>query len=292
MLGPAQKQRVPQRTSRASDDTKTSRQAPLLFSGQTNLHCLVQANKIASTVRFLKTNKEQDINATDFGGWTPLHVAAQNGFDELAIELIRYGANVERKDDVNRTPLHLAATSGNAKVVRVLLDHRACINVKDSIGRSPLNYAILAVDVESARQLLLTGAEFTDDEIRLPSPDKQAQSAPKCVKGQPRITRFFQGGQHAQQAERVLPAVTSIHPQQHMFQQFGCLKERWTLCCFLDTWLEQPCKTFIIHLVLALSRIEANGAPHVPGEILCLIFKNMNGRDFIARPAADKKIQL
>ena len=59
---------------------------------------------------------------TRIGGFTPLHLATQNGRAAVIAPLVKGGAAVNARTATGTTPLMLAAASGNADVVRLLAD--------------------------------------------------------------------------------------------------------------------------------------------------------------------------
>lgn len=93
-----------------------------------------------------------DVNATDIGGITPLHVAAQNSncndslidtldFDSFTYTsgswnilpiLINHHANVNAKTNSQWTPLHLAAEKGNDEIVEMFILWGAEINAEEN----------------------------------------------------------------------------------------------------------------------------------------------------------------
>lgn len=72
-----------------------------------------------------------DLNAVDFQGNTPLHLAVQNSNESCVKALLYYSEHAHLKllsDAVNEdgeTPLHLAAKWGYASIVRLLLEWEA-----------------------------------------------------------------------------------------------------------------------------------------------------------------------
>lgn len=46
---------------------------------------------------------------------SPLHVASERGFHDIATTLLEAGAEVDNKNEDERTPLHLAAKEGRVK---------------------------------------------------------------------------------------------------------------------------------------------------------------------------------
>lgn len=53
---------------------------------------------------------------------TPLHIAALNGFHEIASRLIAQGIKVDTPDSTQRTGLHYAAISNNIEIMKLLVD--------------------------------------------------------------------------------------------------------------------------------------------------------------------------
>ena len=53
-----------------------------------------------------------DVNWTDSGGSTALHLAARHGRTDAVIECLALGANVVTKDNCGYTPLHRATEGG------------------------------------------------------------------------------------------------------------------------------------------------------------------------------------
>lgn len=60
-----------------------------------------------------------DTNAKDGKGLTPLHVAADMGYDLLVKDLLDYGADPLIEDNDGDTPLQLAEMGGRDQVIKV-----------------------------------------------------------------------------------------------------------------------------------------------------------------------------
>ena len=102
-----------------------------------------------------------DPNLAQGDGLTALHVAAEEGYLEIAKLLIDAGAKVEVKTRIgDYTPLHLASRSGQAEVVRALLEAGAdAAAVTTTTGVTPLHLAAKAMNgAETVRVLLEYGA--------------------------------------------------------------------------------------------------------------------------------------
>ena len=96
----------------------------------------------------------------DEDGFTPLHLAAANGYKDIAELLLASKADIEAKDKSRSTPLHQAVASGaeHSDLVEVLIAHKADVNAADTNGLTPLHYATLADNGKIAKLLLIHGA--------------------------------------------------------------------------------------------------------------------------------------
>ncbi|WP_264735438.1 ankyrin repeat domain-containing protein [Wolbachia endosymbiont (group A) of Rhinocyllus conicus] len=105
--------------------------------GRTVLHYAVDAK----TVRLL-VEKGANVNATDIGGYTALHLAVTEKRLEVVRELIKSGGNVNAEEYGNKcTPLHLACMVGKVEIVKELVEARAEIEQEDKFGITAMDYA-------------------------------------------------------------------------------------------------------------------------------------------------------
>jgi len=72
---------------------------------------------------------------------TPLHYAAEQGYQQVVSSLLSAGAPVNVYDGDRNTPLCLAAAGGHDACVELLLRHRADVLAEDAEGRIPLDLA-------------------------------------------------------------------------------------------------------------------------------------------------------
>ena len=75
-----------------------------------------------------------DVNRTDSGGSTALHLAARHGRTDAVIECLALGANVVTKDNCGYTPLHRATEGGHTGTVAALLTHGADVGGRRTTG--------------------------------------------------------------------------------------------------------------------------------------------------------------
>ena len=75
------------------------------------------------------------------GNKTPLHIAAKEGFYDIAQLLIAYGADTNILDAGLCTPLHWSANRGDLKFVRLLLENKSNPNARDLAWSTPLHEA-------------------------------------------------------------------------------------------------------------------------------------------------------
>jgi ankyrin repeat protein len=93
-----------------------------------------------NVAEFLITN-HAEINITDSERKTPLHYAAASGQKAIVDLLLARGADVDASDTYGFTPLHVAARRGFKGIVEVLLAGKAQVNARTKAGGTPLHYA-------------------------------------------------------------------------------------------------------------------------------------------------------
>jgi hypothetical protein len=81
-----------------------------------------------------------DVNARDNASETPLHCSAAVYYTHDTEILVAHGAEINARNKQGATPLHLAAETGSKRKVELLLAHGAHANAKDSDGLTPLHY--------------------------------------------------------------------------------------------------------------------------------------------------------
>ncbi|PSN32604.1 hypothetical protein C0J52_26221 [Blattella germanica] len=99
-----------------------------------------------------------DIDCTNKNGETPLLAAVERGNEEIAIKLLKHGANPNAKNDYSNTPMHYAAQRNLKKVVGCLLELKCDIDRTNKNGKTPLLQAVERGNEEISIKLLKHGA--------------------------------------------------------------------------------------------------------------------------------------
>ena len=144
---------VPWRRRIRSERPAKARATPLHYAVVCNMHDIAT---------FLIVEHSQDVNARGFENEeTPLQVSLRWGHVETARVLLKHGADIEVRDDVDANLLELAARTGQVEFAQVVLEHGADANSTDFLGCTPLYWASQAGELGVARRLLSHGAVVT-----------------------------------------------------------------------------------------------------------------------------------
>ena len=111
----------------------------------------------ASLLPSLLAEPDQDVNAPNADGQTPLHYAAWEGHVEVLQLLTDAEADVNATNRLGQTPLHLAAWYGKDSAVEWLLANKAEVNATDGGGETALHHAARNSRASTVSLLLSSG---------------------------------------------------------------------------------------------------------------------------------------
>ena len=117
-----------------------------------------QTDRVLSEIR--ENGKLLQAHNTD--GWTPLHLAAFFGQQELAQGLLDAGAEVNARSTnaMRNNPLHAAAAGGKTDLVQLLLQRGANVNARQEGGWTALHGAAQAGNRPMVELLIAHGADI------------------------------------------------------------------------------------------------------------------------------------
>ncbi len=119
----------------------------------------VKKNDLVQARRFLEEGT--DPNFSTIMGDTPLHIAAQRGYYDMALLLIKFKAkvNAQKLSLVKETPLDVAVLGGHADIVVLLVNNGARVNVHKENGWGAIHQAAAEGRADVVRVLLKAGAD-------------------------------------------------------------------------------------------------------------------------------------
>lgn len=107
--------------------------------GKTALHLAIESKTNYTALVELLLEHKANANAQSDGNWTPLHNAAEKGYEDVARILLRHNADVNARTSSRMTALHWCARNGHIDLVRLLLQQpnvrRDC---KDTFEETPM----------------------------------------------------------------------------------------------------------------------------------------------------------
>ena len=113
-----------------------------------------------SIVHFLVIEHSQDVHSRSFtDDATPLHVASQQGHEQVASFLLERGVDPSAQDEKGMTPLYVALLRGCGEVAQMLIERGADLSAQDKYGKTPLHWASGWRHVKVAEMLIEHGAD-------------------------------------------------------------------------------------------------------------------------------------
>lgn len=102
------------------------------------------------------------LKEVDIAGNSPLHIACIKGFYPDVVKfLIKNGANVNATNKNNCTPIHYAAELGFEELIKILFRSGAGLDLQDNLGKTPLHYACRKTMYQSILSLVDAGADLS-----------------------------------------------------------------------------------------------------------------------------------
>ena len=94
-----------------------------------------------------------DPDLGDWQGFTPLHLAAQQGAIDVARFLLEHGASVDQPNNFGNTALFIAVfnSQGRGELIELLREHGADPTKKNNSGQTPVELARLIGNYDIAR---------------------------------------------------------------------------------------------------------------------------------------------
>ena len=108
-------------------------------------------------VKLMVETYDVEVNKT---GWTALHYAATNGYDDIVKYLLDHAAYIDAESPNATTPLMMAAMGGHITTVKLLLDEGADMNLRNQQKMDVIDFAKryhqdeIAAGLESRRRKL------------------------------------------------------------------------------------------------------------------------------------------
>ena len=135
----------------------------------TPLHCAMGPGPQRLAAAKLLIDAKADVNAWNDQGYSPIHLAIQEGLKDMVKLLVDSGANVDRRDCNGITPLQWAVATKQRDVIALLVAHHANPNLTDDHSRSARSIALMRGDAELVKLL--------DSSIPKPATETAADSS-------------------------------------------------------------------------------------------------------------------
>ena len=186
-----------------------------------DLHDAVKHNDIERVRMFVEQGADKDKG--DSYGITPLYLASNNGFLDVAQYLVEHGATLDTADSGGWTPLIVAASNGQREVCRYLLEQGADRDKATNNGYTPLHYAAFFGHLEIAILLMSYGADLNarnyEDKLPIDVGYLNTEEIKQAIRDEPRRRMDEAPGKRATEQDRHPNAATSASAQQEGDEQ-------------------------------------------------------------------------
>ncbi|XP_007433269.1 B-cell lymphoma 3 protein [Python bivittatus] len=139
------------------------RASPMVLdrNGQTALHLACEHGSLCCLQELLDGSPTPlDLEARNFEGFTPLHLAVGTSSRDIVLALLDHGADVDAVDiKSGRSPLLHAVENNNLDMVELLLQHGANVNAQSYGGNTALHAASGRGLLDMLRLLVRNGAD-------------------------------------------------------------------------------------------------------------------------------------
>ncbi|CAM9683521.1 unnamed protein product, partial [Laminaria digitata] len=124
----------------------------------TPLHYACDAKEDPALVTTLLRHRAE-VDAIDFHGRSPLHIASKRGSSRVVLALLNAGADPNAPDEDGRTPVHDAASNGRRVVIATLVDFGGRLTAVDQELDTPLHRATREGQRVAMSLLRIAGAD-------------------------------------------------------------------------------------------------------------------------------------
>ncbi|KAK1151855.1 B-cell lymphoma 3 protein [Acipenser oxyrinchus oxyrinchus] len=130
-------------------------------NGQTAIHLACEHSQLDCLQEILGRSQDKlDLEARNYQGFTPLHIAVNNNGKDLLATLLNRGADIDAVDiKSGRSPLIHAVELNSLEMVNFLIEHGAHVNAQSYSGNTALHSASGRGLLDITRVLLKNGAD-------------------------------------------------------------------------------------------------------------------------------------
>jgi len=135
---------------------------------RTVLHIAANTGFSESLMVLLKRNA--DPNIQDIAGHTPLHISSRNGFKSCVEKLLEYGADPNISGTDGGTVLHWASVNGRYEILSLVLPYIKDVDDTDTHGNTALHSAARNGHIKAMEALMAAGSNINKLNDNLQSP--------------------------------------------------------------------------------------------------------------------------